>query len=161
MSMFCNQCQEAAKGVGCTIVGVCGKSPELSALMDTYMYALSGLSKVVLKANEYGLNTDQYDLFVIEGLFKTITNANFNEEVFEEECREAFRLREDLKDLVKEQGYTFEEQDLINFKANDRETLMKKAFEVGVLSTEDEDIRALRGLIRYGLKGLAAYLSHA
>jgi hydroxylamine reductase len=161
MSMYCNQCQEAAKGTACTIVGVCGKSPELSALMDTYIYLLTGLSQIVLEANEFGINTDEEDLFVTEGLFKTITNANFDEDVFVNESLKVIELRDALRQKVEEKGFEFCECDIISFRASTREDLMKKAFEVGVLSTEDEDIRALRGLIRYGLKGMAAYLSHA
>lgn len=161
MSMYCNQCQEAAKGEACTIVGICGKSPELSALMDTYIYLLSGLSKVALEAIPYGLDTDEIDLFVTEGLFKTITNANFNEDIFVEESLKAIQLRNKLMASLKEKGHQFCQCDVIQYTASERTDLMKKAFEVGVLSTKDEDIRSLRGLIRHGLKGLAAYLSHA
>ncbi len=161
MEMFCNQCEEAAKGTGCTIVGVCGKSPELSALMDTYVYAITGLSKVILKANEINLDTDKYDFYVIEGLFKTITNANFDGQVFENAIKETIQMREELKKELLGKGVNLCECDVIQFNSLTKEQMIKKAIKVGVLSTDNEDIRALRGLICYGLKGLAAYLSHA
>ena len=82
MDMFCNQCQEAAKGIGCTVFGVCGKSPELTALMDTFIYSLIGLSSLAQEVNAQGDQTSEVDLFVTEGLFATITNANFDEEEF-------------------------------------------------------------------------------
>lgn len=80
MTMFCNQCQEAAKGVGCTVFGVCGKSPELTALMDTFIYSLIGLSCLALEVKEEKELVREVDLFVTEGLFATITNANFDED---------------------------------------------------------------------------------
>ena len=82
MEMNCNQCQEAAKGIGCTVFGVCGKTPELSALMDTFIYSLIGLSSLALEVKKVNIETEVLDLFVIEGLFATITNANFDEDEF-------------------------------------------------------------------------------
>ncbi|ERJ12634.1 hydroxylamine reductase [Haloplasma contractile] len=161
MSMFCDQCQEAAKNVGCEIQGVCGKSPELSALMDTFIYTLKGISKVTLQAKELEIDTNEADLFVTEGLFKTITNANFDDDVFEAEIVKAFDLRDELKRQVEEKGAKVSKDDAINFRLETREDMIKKSIKVGILSTKDEDIRSLRGLIVYGLKGLAAYLSHA
>ncbi|MDF2699768.1 MAG: hydroxylamine reductase [Haloplasmataceae bacterium] len=161
MDMFCNQCQEASKNVGCTVFGVCGKTPELSALMDTFAYALTGLSKVVLKANDLNMNTDPYDLFVTEGLFKTITNANFDEVVFEGAIKETIKLRDELKHQITSLGEELCNCDVVNFVLESRNQMLKKAINVGILSTEDEDIRAIRALILNGLRGLAAYLSHA
>lgn len=161
MSMFCHQCEETVKSIGCSVMGVCGKGPELSALMDTYIYLLTGLSRVVLIANQHEINTDKEDLYVIEGLFKTITNANFNEDVFVEESFRTIEYRERLKQFILEKGGVIPETDDAQFNAALREELIKKAYTVGVLSTEDEDIRSARSIIRFGLKGLAAYVSHA
>ena len=92
MDMFCNQCQEAAKGIGCTVFGVCGKSPELTALMDTFIYSLIGLSSLAQEVNAQGDQTSEVDLFVTEGLFATITNANFDEEEFVKHIKKSFSL---------------------------------------------------------------------
>ncbi len=161
MEMFCNQCEEAAKGVGCTVYGVCGKSPELSALMDTYVYALTGLSKIILLANQCEIETSHYDFDVVEGLFKTITNASFDDKVFIHKIKDVIRKRDELKEKVKNKGVNICDCDVVHFQVINKEQMIKKAIRVGILSTSDEDIRAVRGLIRYGLKGLAAYLSHA
>ncbi|HAX72758.1 MAG TPA: hydroxylamine reductase [Firmicutes bacterium] len=162
MDMFCNQCQEASKGIGCTIIGVCGKSPELSALMDTFIYSLVGLSSLAIEVKKLGYETNEVDLFVTEGLFATITNANFDEEEFVYRIEESVTLRNKLKDLVEDQNLPILKHDVVNFKVSDKQTMIAKALSVAIHSvTEDEDIRSLRELILFGLKGLAAYASHA
>ena len=94
--MFCYQCQEAAKGVGCTTRGVCGKSPDVSALQDELLWLLKGLSFYGVKARELGVTDPEADLFVAQALFATITNANFDPDRFVALCREAIALRDRL-----------------------------------------------------------------
>ena len=162
MDMFCNQCQEAAKGIGCTVFGVCGKSPELTALMDTFIYSLIGLSSLAQEVNAQGDQTSEADLFVTEGLFATITNANFDEEEFVKRIKKSFSLRKQLKEKLNNHHLPILSHDIVNFEAHDKQSMIAKALSVAIhSSTDDEDIRSLRELILFGLKGLAAYASHA
>ena len=162
MEMFCNQCQEAAKGIGCTVFGVCGKSPELTALMDTFIYSLIGLSSLAQEVNAQGDQTSEVDLFVTEGLFATITNANFDEEEFVKRIKKSFSLRKQLKEKLNNHHLPILSHDIVNFEAHDKQSMIAKALSVAIhSSTDDEDIRSLRELILFGLKGLAAYASHA
>ena len=162
MDMFCNQCQEAAKGIGCTVFGVCGKSPELTALMDTFIYSLIGLSCLAQEVNAQGDQTSEVDLFVTEGLFATITNANFDEEEFVKRIKKSFSLRKQLKEKLNNHHLPILSHDIVNFEAHDKQSMIAKALSVAIhSSTDDEDIRSLRELILFGLKGLAAYASHA
>ena len=162
MHMFCNQCQEAAKGIGCTVFGVCGKSPELTALMDTFIYSLIGLSSLAQEVNAQGDQTSEVDLFVTEGLFATITNANFDEEEFVKRIKKSFSLRKQLKEKLNNHHLPILSHDIVNFEAHDKQSMIAKALSVAIhSSTDDEDIRSLRELILFGLKGLAAYASHA
>lgn len=162
MTMFCNQCQEAAKGVGCTVFGVCGKSPELTALMDTFIYSLIGLSCLALEVKEEKELVREVDLFVTEGLFATITNANFDEEEFVTRIKESIRLRNQLKERLIHTNLPILTHDIVNFEVDHKQSMIKKALSVAIHSTtENEDIRSLRELILFGLKGLAAYTSHA
>ena len=162
MDMFCNQCQEASKGIGCTVFGVCGKSPELTALMDTFIYSLIGLSSLAQEVNAQGDQTSEVDLFVTEGLFATITNANFDEEEFVKRIKKSFSLRKQLKEKLNNHHLPILSHDIVNFEAHDKQSMIAKALSVAIhSSTDDEDIRSLRELILFGLKGLAAYASHA
>ena len=162
MDMFCNQCQEAAKGIGGTVFGVCGKSPELTALMDTFIYSLIGLSSLAQEVNAQGDQTSEVDLFVTEGLFATITNANFDEEEFVKRIKKSFSLRKQLKEKLNNHHLPILSHDIVNFEAHDKQSMIAKALSVAIhSSTDDEDIRSLRELILFGLKGLAAYASHA
>jgi len=155
--MFCYQCQEAAKNTGCEITGVCGKSPILSSYMDTFKYVLKGLAVVADNAKKEGQNILQADLFIMEGLFKLITNANFDEKIFISSIAEGITLRENLK-----MGITsLENKDITTWAGETASSYVEKAATVGVLSTEDEDIRSIREIVITGLMGLAAYHSHA
>ncbi|OLS01518.1 hydroxylamine reductase [Tissierella creatinophila] len=164
MNMFCYQCQEAAGGKGCTKVGVCGKTADVSNLQDLMIYALKGISVLGLKADEIELETQGMDRFIIEGLFMTITNANFDKERFFEKIKDALKLRDSLKeDLIAKGVELGELKDPATFTINSNDEIVFKANsqEVGVLATENEDVRSLRELITYGLKGMAAYAEHA
>lgn len=155
--MFCYQCQEAAKNTGCEVMGVCGKTPLLSSYMDTFKYVLKGLAIVAEEANEKGKDTLQADLFIMEGLFKLITNANFDDEVFKSSISEGIALRESLKRELS----TMFDSDITTWASELASDFVLKANTVGVLSTENEDIRSIREIIITGLMGLSAYHSHA
>ncbi|WP_423220566.1 hydroxylamine reductase [Deferrivibrio essentukiensis] len=157
--MFCYQCSEASKGVGCNIKGVCGKNDEVATLQDCLVYTLKGLSYVAIKAREKGINTEEADLFVLEGLFSTITNVNFDPERFVEYNKKALKLRDELAEKV---GDLSGAPDAVTWKSNQtKEDFLAKGTAVGVLSEANEDIRSLKELIIYGLKGVAAYADHA
>lgn len=153
--MFCYQCQETARNTGCTVRGVCGKVENVAALQDLLIYTLKGISEIVIKdhvATELcgSLNSD-----VIESLFMTITNANFDEEAFESQIKKMIVARDGIRQS--RDGLS----DASTFRVSSRESMIEKAQSVGVLSTDNEDIRSLRQLIIYGLKGMAAYTEHA
>ncbi len=162
MSMFCYQCQEASQGIGCTVRGVCGKTDDVANLQDLLVFTLKGISYLNLKAREAGVNKDKTDRFLIEGLFSTITNVNFDKNFFINKIKEAVALREEIKqDLKKAEIEVDESIEAINWVYGTDEDIEAIAREVGVLSTKDEDIRSLRELITYGVKGMAAYAYHA
>ena len=162
MSMFCYQCQETAGCKGCTVKGVCGKTEDLAKLQDLLVYIVRGISAVSTKAREVGVIDKNVDNFIVESLFATITNANFDKNVFVSRAKEGLALREALKVKAKNAG-----ADLANlpeaamWTGETEEALNAKAGTVGVLATENEDVRSLRELITYGAKGLCAYLKHA
>ena len=155
--MFCYQCQEAVKNTGCEIIGVCGKTPMLSTKMDTFKFVLKGLSVVANDAEKSGIDVEVADLFIMEGLFKLITNANFDELVFEESIKEGITIRENLKAGLA----SVYETDETTWVVNQVSDIIAKGLTVGVLTTVDEDIRSAREIILYGLNGIAAYHSHA
>uniref|UniRef100_A0A6A7G349 Hydroxylamine reductase n=3 Tax=Hirondellea gigas TaxID=1518452 RepID=A0A6A7G349_9CRUS len=164
VAMFCYQCQETAKGTGCTVRGVCGKQPETANLQDLLIYTLKGIS--ILREGHSLESRDDcevckgVDYFIANSLFMTITNANFDDEAFAVEIRKALEIREGLKDggcVAKRLA----DHDVLTFTVDTVEEMQAKAISVGVLSTENEDIRSLRELSIYGLKGLAAYYEHA
>lgn len=162
MSMFCYQCQEAAGGKACTKVGVCGKPSDVANLQDLLIYVLKGVSYVNQAAREKALNKPATDRELIEGLFSTITNANFDRDVFIAKIKSALALREEIKDVLKANTVVVPDgHDCITWSSDDALEFDRKATEVGVLSTENEDVRSLRELIIYGLKGVAAYAEHA
>lgn len=156
-NMFCFQCQEASKGTGCEIIGVCGKSPEVANLQDLLIYTLKGISQIVVQGELNVPSMSKINHEVINALFMTITNANFDEDAIEHQIKKMIGYREELKKLANLERYS----DAAQFTVTDRDSMLKKAKLVGVLSTKDEDVRSLRELIIYGLKGMAAYSHHA
>lgn len=160
--MFCYQCQEAAGGTGCTVNGVCGKKADVADLQDVLVYVLKGIAlfaeQVETEKLDSGLNR-----FVIESLFATITNANFNKDDFIQRIKKALEYRDVLKTKAAEANSSFQgiSHDAAVWRAASDSELEAKAVEVGVLNTENEDIRSLRELLIYGLKGIAAYAVHA
>jgi hydroxylamine reductase len=158
--MFCYQCQEAAGCKGCTKVGVCGKKPDTAGLQDLLIYASKGLSEVTTKLRNEGIEVSaDVDHLITLNLFTTITNSNFDNDVFNDRIKMTLNVKTDLlnqlsdKENLSEAALWTADTDEFEKKAN--------SSEVGVLATANEDVRSLRELITYGLKGLAAYVKHA
>ncbi|MFC7677544.1 hydroxylamine reductase [Paenibacillus sp. GCM10028914] len=162
-SMFCFQCQEASKGTGCTIVGVCGKPHDVANLQDLLIYLLKGISFLSLDVRLPEVLEQRVSLFIMDSLFATITNANFDREVFVGRIREAIALRGEVRGFYNEQypDAAATLPDAAVWEADNEAAFDEKARTVGVLSTRSVDIRSLRELITYGLKGMAAYTYHA
>ena len=159
--MFCFQCQETAGCAGCTKFGVCGKSPELANMQDLLIYATKGLSEVITRIRKEGKKIDkELNHFITLNLFTTITNANFDNEVFYGRVKETLRVKRELIEKLDNKENLSE---VALWEASSNEEMDKKSNsdEVGVLATKNEDVRSLRELITYGLKGLSAYSKHA
>lgn len=157
--MFCYQCQETAGCTGCTKFGVCGKSPDLSRMQDLLIYVTKGLSAVTSRLREQGEQpSSDINHYITINLFTTITNANFDDEIFYKRVEESLRLKDSLLEKI-DNKVSLPEAAL--WTAATRAEMDAKSAKVGILTTEDEDVRSLRELIIYGLKGLAAYLKHA
>ena len=161
--MFCYQCQETAKGTGCTVRGVCGKTSDVANLQDLLLFILKGIAHYRVQLRALDAVDHSADRFILDGLFMTITNANFDKQRFVEKIKEAIKLREQLKQTFLDKGGNPEK---ITFEgafwtADSLEEMESKAGHVGVLSTENEDIRSLREMLTYGMKGMAAYTEHA
>ena len=169
--MFCYQCQETAKGTGCTSIGVCGKDAETSGLQDLLLHTEKGVAaySAVFRKNGKAkeLLEGKVNRYLINSLFITITNANFDDDAILDEIKAGLKLREELKALATDEEKKEAEKygaDLVNWYYESDEDLIKFSENqsvVGVLRTENEDVRSLRELIIYGLKGLAAYAEHA
>lgn len=162
--MFCYQCQETAKGSGCTMRGVCGKSKEVANLQDLLIYTIKGIAQVAQEGLKEGLSFPKANFFTIDGLFITITNVNFDDNVIIKKIKEGLKLRDEMKEKIKEKGVELKDlHDAATWTANSDAEIKAKADsnEVGILATKDEDIRSLRELITYGVKGIAAYAEHA
>lgn len=157
MSMFCFQCQETAKNQGCTVMGVCGKKDDTANLQDLLVYVLKGISIFSEKLDNTGAG-----FFTTKALFSTITNANFDSEKITGFIKEGLKIKEQLKETYVKQGnHLTGLHDAASWYSTDEGEFLKKAAEVGVLSSENEDVRSLRELLIYGLKGIAAYAHHA
>ena len=159
MKMFCFQCQETAKNEGCTVRGVCGKESETARLQDLLTFVCKGIAFYADRAAEHGHSVADAGLFCMQALFATITNANFDNRRFEVLIDEGLALRDRLADQL---GNKQPDQlpEAATWRAEQRE-YQSEAARVGVLATEDPDIRSLRETIIYGLRGIAAYGDHA
>ena len=156
--MFCYQCQETAGCTGCTRVGVCGKKPDVAAMQDLLVYVTKGISAVTTQLRSEGKEIDDnINHQIIVNLFTTITNANFDKESIITRIKETLEIKEELLKKVENRDDLPEAA----FWNGTEDTFEDKASHVGILATENEDIRSLRELITYGLKGLAAYAKHA
>ena len=157
--MFCYQCQEAAGCKGCTISGVCGKTPILAGDQDVLIYVTKGLCEVTTALRRQGESISKdVDHHITLNLFMTITNANFDTEVFQARILETIQIKEELLAKVQDKRGLHE---AALWTASTLEEIDSKAPSVGVLATENEDVRSLRELTIYGIKGLAAYVKHA
>ena len=157
--MFCFQCQETAGCTGCTKFGVCGKSPDLARMQDLLIYVTKGLSEITTRLREEGQSIPfEINNYVTLNLFTTITNANFDNDIFYTRVLETLKIKDELLSKLKNKN---ELSTTAIWSAKAKEELDKKSYLVGVLTTENEDIRSLRELITYGLKGMSAYLKHA
>ena len=159
-AMFCFQCQETAGCKGCTRVGVCGKKPEVARMQDLLIYVTKGLAAVTTRLRAEGKEIPQeVNHLITQNLFVTITNANFDREAIAARVAETLEVKEQLlgelldRSDLPEAALWRDKEDAFDAKA--------QSSAVGVLATQNEDIRSLRELITYGLKGLAAYLHHA
>ena len=157
MSMFCYQCQETAGGKGCAVRGVCGKTEEVAKLQDLLIYTLKGISQIVIKGKLDVKSLGETNYEVLSSLFMTITNANFDDGSLEKQIIKMIAERDKLRNSNASAGL----HDAATFTVSSRESILEKAATVGVLSTANEDVRSLREMITYGLKGMAAYAEHA
>ena len=159
--MFCFQCQEAAKGIACTLKGVCGKNNTTSAAMDLLLFVVRGVSVVADVLHDNGMKADNETCgFVTDALFSTITNANFDEESILARVDKGLVLRNRLIQKAEEAGIALPKVDELTWQGS-REVYKEKAQRVGVLRETDADLRSLKELVLYGLKGIAAYHEHA
>lgn len=155
--MFCYQCQETAGCTGCKMVGVCGKTPDVAYLQDLLIYITKGISEILVRLREEGKEElREVDILVIENLFTTITNVNFNNEDLKDKIEKSLKVKENLLNRL-ENKEKLSKAALISIK---REEFLVKVEEAGILFEKDEDKRSLKEMIIYGLKGLAAYLKH-
>ncbi len=166
MSMFCYQCQEAAKGIGCTgPKGVCGIDAEVINLQDLNVSVLKGLSYFSTKARSAGVEDTEVNRFVHHALFSTITNANFDRLKFIGQIYKTVELRDRMKQKTIDAGVKFDnlaDCDFCNWVPENNEAILSKAFATeGRIDAPDDDIRSLRALALYGIKGMSAYAEHA
>ena len=157
MSMFCYQCQETAGGKGCVVRGVCGKIEEVAKLQDLLIYTLKGISEIVVKGKLDVKTLGETNYEVLSSLFMTITNANFDNDSIEKQIITMIAARDKLRNSIVSMGL----HDAATFTVSSRASMLEKAASVGVLATANEDVRSLREMIIYGLKGTAAYAEHA
>ena len=163
--MFCYQCEQTAKGKGCTSMGVCGKTPEVATLQDLLIYLLREVSQLSIEAKKIGVTNEKKDVFVCEALFATLTNTNFDPESIIEYIKKSSKIKNQLQNKLKESGKKMDfKNKTINFDLEqNKEELIKQGKLVGINSdsTIDPDLHSLQWLLTYGLKGLAAYTFHA
>lgn len=158
--MFCFQCQEASKGVGCTIQGTCGKDVKTSNIMDLLIYVTKGVAVVNDRLRTRQLNDKSVDLFILDALFCTITNANFDENDIVERVTKGIALKSKLLAIAAASEIVVPEVEEVKW-AGTAENYQTVAKLVGVRAEKNEDVRSLKELIIYGLKGMAAYAEHA
>ncbi len=162
MSMFCYQCQEAAKGVGCTIKGVCGKNDDLSNMMDLLLFVTKGICVYSTALREQkGYESPMVNKYVFDSLFSTITNANFDKAAITKRVEKGIEIRNMLREEAQKKGVKVDTTFEGCTWEGKPEEFDAKAATVGILNETNEDIRSLKELITYGVKGMAAYAEHA
>ncbi|MCU0473240.1 MAG: hydroxylamine reductase [Bacteroidales bacterium] len=156
--MFCNQCQETARNTGCTINGVCGKKEDTANIQDLLIYACQGLSYLTIEARKQGIDTNAESRHIMNCLFMTITNANFDDKAIIQAIKDSNSFREALKSKVN----LSEKHDVIDWNRVENPEFYEKAKHVSTLSYDaNEDIRALKQYTLFGIKGISAYAEHA
>ena len=156
--MFCYQCQETAGCIGCTMSGVCGKTPDTAYLQDFLIYITKGISEIAVRLREEGQKiSDETDFMVVENLFTTITNVNFSENDLKDKIEKSLKIKNELLNLLADKE-NLSNAALIYIE---REDYLIKIEDAGIPAEKDEDKRSLKEMITYGLKGLSAYLKHA
>ncbi|WP_062127503.1 hydroxylamine reductase [Geofilum rubicundum] len=158
MSMFCYQCQEASKNIGCSIKGVCGKSPEVANLQDLLLFVTKGVAWWSHQADVQSIEHRAAEKYIIDAMFITITNANFDAHKISEQIEKGTDIQQELKELTKSAE---EAPECATWRSSNREELYAKSETVGILNEKNEDIRSLKELLIYGMKGMAAYAEHA
>ena len=158
MNMFCYQCQETSKGTGCALMGVCGKTPEVSNIQDLLLFVARGVAVYNNELRKQGKASAIADKYIVDAMFISITNANFDFEAIKKKVKEGLKLKSELATSLGAANIQLPDECTWN---GDESEFMDKALEVGVLRTKDEDIRSLKELVHYGLKGMAAYAEHA
>lgn len=158
--MFCYQCQETARGKGCELQGVCGKHADTSARMDLLLYVLRGISLINRVLRENDEPNREASLFVIDALFTTITNANFDNDSLDRYIRKAFEIKNLLAGTAKKRGIELPDFEQVEIQATPTEAENLESV-TGVLAENNPDIRGLKQLAIYGCKGMAAYARHA
>ncbi|MFC1599325.1 hydroxylamine reductase [Candidatus Omnitrophota bacterium] len=169
--MFCRQCEQTARGEGCSVKGVCGKTSDVATLQDLLIHGLKGVAVYGKLARELGLKDKEIDLFLTEGLFTTVTNVNFDPQKITGFIGKSYQIRENTKTLFlgeykKKNNKDFQDKlpGVVDWKPADTlEGLVEQGKDVGILADPslNEDIRSLREILLYGLKGMAAYANHA
>ena len=160
MEMFCYQCQETARGTGCTLQGVCGKKADTSARMDLLLYAVRGMAAVNRALREKHSQSREASHFIIDALFATITNANFDNDMLDGYVRRAFELKNLLCGQAKKEGIALPGLPQVEFEARPEDYERAEAV-TGVMTEPNADIRGLKQLAVFGCKGMAAYARHA
>ena len=163
--MFCYQCEQTAKGTGCTIQGVCGKSPEVAALQDLLLYSLMGLSQVAVEGRKVGVTNNDVNVFTVKAAFSTLTNVDFDPDRFVNLIKQSTDLREKLKSQVGAAGGSigWSEGPAVFQPKTDFDDLVKQGEEVGIKSYpgDNPDILSLKHTVLYGIKCVSAYADHA
>ena len=163
MSMFCFQCQETAHGTGCTKIGVCGKKEDVANLQDLLVWVSKGISLLAEEGKKLGIHDESVDKYIFEAMFVTITNANFDRNAIIEKINEGLDLRDGFREKLISAGVHLpaDIHSSTTWRPANVEDMEMKATKIGVLSIEDVDIRSLKELLTYGIKGMAAYAEHA
>jgi len=163
--MFCYQCEQTAKGTGCTVQGVCGKSPEVAALQDLLLYSLMGLSQVAVEGRKVGISDNEVNVFTVKAAFSTLTNVDFDPDRFVDLIKQSITLREKLKKQVDPAGRdtSWPEGPAVFQTKTSLDELVKQGEQVGIKSYpgDNPDILSLKHTVLYGIKGVSAYADHA
>ncbi len=162
--MFCYQCEQTAKGTGCTVLGVCGKQPEVAALQDLLLYTLMGLSQVAVEGRKVGVSDPDVNVFTVKAAFSTLTNVDFDPERFVGLIGQAAKKRDTLKDKVRAAGGKIESGGAAVFVPKPTlDELVQQAENVGLKSypAANPDIHSLKHTVLFGIKGVSAYADHA